>query len=282
MVFIVQAAGIDKVRVLQPQLRRLFIHQLRIRRLGARHIDGQRLGRLRAGGQDRAVYQIEHRHLFSVHKACQRRIRKIQGVNDLLRHGERIVPVFDLLARDQRRHDLRHRGGIDARVRVFLRNDRVALRVDQQHALAVDLKIERPRRVVLLRVGVGLCLRRRLRFLLRLDRLHFRIRMRFRLRRIRLRLVRFRHCGRRGELRLRLLLNRLLRRGRRALLHQRRQRRDVQQHKHARHHQHDHRDQRRRGRGVFLFRRILPVHGSILLFLYFCNIIPHFARCVKW
>ena len=142
VVLVVKAAGVDKVGILQTQFLRLFVHERCKRFLRARRDDGESLRRLCAGGEDRAIEKLRHGDLFPMDKARHARVRQKQRVNDRLRHGERFVPVFNVLRGHEDSHDLRHRGGVDARVCVFLDQDGVRLQINEQCVFAVKLQIE--------------------------------------------------------------------------------------------------------------------------------------------
>ena len=142
VVLVVKAAGVDKVGIFEAQFLRLFVHERCKRLLRARRDDGERFRRLCAGGENRAVEKLRHGDLLPMDKARHARVGQKQRVNDRLRHGERFVPVFNVLRGHENGHDLRHRGGVDARVGVFLDQDGVRLQIDEQRVFAVKLQIE--------------------------------------------------------------------------------------------------------------------------------------------
>ena len=175
-----QAAGVHKMRVCKPQRRGLFVHHGDERFLASGHGLCQRLRRLRAGGDDRAVQQIAHRDRLAVHIARHRRARKIQRIDNGLRHGECRVEIRQILRRHQQRHDLRHGRGINFLVHALFGQHRPALHVDQHGGRRIQLQIERSGILRRLRQRQGRLLRFGLRLRLRL-RFGFGQRFRFRL-----------------------------------------------------------------------------------------------------
>ena len=169
-----QAAGVHEVGAGKPQRGGLFVHHGHERFLAPGDGLRQRLRRLRAGGDDRAVEQIPHRDRLAVDKPGHRRPGQIDGVDDGLRHGERRVQIREIFRRHQQRHDLRHGRGIDLRVRGLLCQYGPALHVDQHRGGGIELQIEHPRRLGRLRERQ----RGRLRLRFRLGR---RLGLRFRL-----------------------------------------------------------------------------------------------------
>ena len=143
VVLVVQAAGVHKMRVGQAQRRGLFVHHGDERFLASGHGLCQRLRRLRAGGHDCAVQQIAHRDRLAVHIARHRRARKIQRIDNGLRHGECRVEIRQILRRHQQRHDLRHGRGINFLVHALFGQHRPALHVDQHGGRRIQLQIER-------------------------------------------------------------------------------------------------------------------------------------------
>ena len=138
-----QAAGVHKMRVCKPQRRGLFVHHGDKRFLASGHGLCQRLRRLRAGGYDCAVQQIAHRDRLAVHIARHRRARKIQRIDNGLRHGECRVEIRQILRRHQQRHDLRHGCGVNFFVHALFGQHRPALHVDQHGGRRIQLQIER-------------------------------------------------------------------------------------------------------------------------------------------
>ena len=136
---VIQSHAVGEVGgVRDAKLLQLFVHQRHERLLGARHISGQPQCRVRTGGEDGAVEQLTHRDRFVNHQPHHAAPVDIAVVGDVDGHGEGVVQLrfCDVLSGHQNRQDLRHGGGRDHSIRVFLRQDRPGVQVNQDRAAA--------------------------------------------------------------------------------------------------------------------------------------------------
>ena len=162
MGLVIQSHAVGEVGgVRDAKLLQLFVHQRHERLLGARHISGQPQRRVRTGGEDGAVEQLTYRDHFVNHQPHHATPVNIAVVGDVDGHGEGVVQLrfCDVLSGHQNRQDLRHGGGRDHSIRVFLRQDRPGVQVNQDRAAAGKVLSQLDR--VRAGHGPGIGLRRR-------------------------------------------------------------------------------------------------------------------------
>ena len=110
MVFIIYSNAVCKMRGLrQPQFLKLLIHQLHKRFLRACHIDGQPQGCIRSGRQYGTVHQIPYGDCLIPAKARITAFMLKAVVCDVYGDGKCIIPVLNMLRRNQGGQHLGHR-----------------------------------------------------------------------------------------------------------------------------------------------------------------------------